>query len=99
LTRRQNRAGTGSGSMTVHGSGMGLAGYTARGREGQTGCEGTEWESETSVRCLVGQGAGGTRRGVMTAGQRGGSLTEGGREGAGGECRQRRQNRMGTGAG
>jgi hypothetical protein len=38
------------------------------GREGQTGCEGTEWESETSVRCMVGHGAQGTRRVVMTAG-------------------------------
>ena len=34
---------------------LGLVAYTAMGREGQTGCEGTEWESETSVRCLVGQ--------------------------------------------
>eukprot|EP00961_Rhodomonas_salina_P282150 3812668-Rhodomonas_salina.2 len=31
-------------------------------REGHTGCEGTEWESETSVRCLVGGGARGTLR-------------------------------------
>ena len=80
MTRRQNRAGTGSGSMTVHGSSMGLQSYTVRGREGATGCEGTEWESETSVRCLVGQGAGGTRRAVMTAGERGGG--GGGRGGA-----------------
>ena len=56
---------------------LGLVAYTAMGREGQTGCEATEWESETSVRCLVGQGARGTRRVVMTAGERGGSMTEG----------------------
>ena len=48
--------------------GLGLVAFTALGRVGQTGCEGTEWESETSVRCLVGQGSQGTRRVVMTAG-------------------------------
>ena len=34
--------------MTVHGASMGLVTYTGRAREGQTGCESTEWESETS---------------------------------------------------
>ena len=58
VMRRQNRAGTGSASVTVHGAGLGLVAFTALGRVGQTGCEGTEWESETSVRCLVGQGLG-----------------------------------------
>ena len=38
---------------------LGPGTYTIRGRVGQTGCEGTEWESETSVRCLVGTGLGG----------------------------------------
>ena len=69
--RRYNAPGTGSASVTVHGSGLGLVAFTALGRVGQTGCEGTEWESETSVRCLVGHGAPGTRRVVMTAGERG----------------------------
>ena len=73
VTRRSNRAGTGSASVTVHGSGLGLVAFTALGRVGQTGCEGTEWESETSVRCLVGRGMQGTRRVTMTAGQQGGS--------------------------
>ena len=54
---RQNRAGTGSGSVTVHGASMGLVADTIRGRVGHTGCEGTEWESETSVRCMVTDGA------------------------------------------
>jgi hypothetical protein len=53
---RGNRGGTGSASVTVHGSSLGLVALTALGRMGQTGCEGTEWESETSVRCLVGRG-------------------------------------------
>ena len=73
---RSNRAGTGSASVTVHGSSMGLVAYTVRGREGQTGCEATEWESETSVRCLVGHGARGTRRVVMTVRGAGGSVTQ-----------------------
>jgi len=59
----------------VHGGGMGLVSYTGRGRWGSSQCEGTEWESETSVRCLVGHGARGTRRVVMTAGDRFGSLS------------------------
>ena len=63
--------------MTVHGAGLGLLAYTAMGREGHTGCEGTEWESETSVRCLVGHGAPGTRRVSMTAGDHGSSMSEG----------------------
>ena len=71
-----NRAGTGSASVTVHGAGMGLVTYTGRAREGQTGCEATEWESETSVRCLESHGGRGTRRVVMTAGERGGSVTQ-----------------------
>jgi hypothetical protein len=68
---RQNRAGTGSASVTVHGASMGLVTYTGRAREGHTGCEATEWESETSARCLVTHGARGTRRLTMTVGQRG----------------------------
>ena len=56
-----NRGGTGSGSVTVHGAGMGLVSvYTGRAREGQTGCEATEWESETSVRCQVSEGGRGS---------------------------------------
>ena len=59
------------------GVGGGRGGYTLRAREGQTGCEATEWESETAVRCMTGHGGRGTRRVVMTAGERGGSVTEG----------------------
>jgi hypothetical protein len=77
VMRRQNRAGTGSASVTVHGASMGLVTHTGRAREGHTGCEATEWESETSVRCLVTHGARGTRRVTMTVGERGGSVTQG----------------------
>ena len=73
VMRRRNRAGTGSASITVHGANMGLVAYTGRAREGHTGCETTVWESETSVRCLVGHGVRGTRRVVMTVGEHGGS--------------------------
>ena len=72
-TRRGNRGDTGSASVTVHGAGLGLVSFTGMVRSGHTGCEGTEWESETSVRCRVGQGIRGTRRVTMTAGERTGS--------------------------
>ena len=99
VARRINGVGTGSSSMTVHGTGMGLGGYTGRGREGQTGCEGTEWESETSVRCLVVRhGVGGTRRVVMTAGERVGSLTQAWSVDMGGLSVGRGGNRAGTGS-
>ena len=75
VTQRANRAGTGSTSVTVHGVGLGLVMYTGEGRAGQTGCEATEWESQTAVRCQVGAGARGSRRAVVTAGHRVGSLS------------------------
>ena len=72
-----NVVGAGGASMTVHGGSMGgRAGYTLRAREGQTGCEATEWVSDSSVRCMVGQSLGGSRRGVVTAGMQSGSVTD-----------------------
>ena len=93
-----NRAGTGSASVTVHGAGLGLVAFTALGRVGQTGCEGTEWESETSVRCLVGHGARGTRRVMMTAGERGREHDARVLGGRGSMSVMRRSNRAGTGS-
>jgi len=61
--------------MTVHGASIGKTAYTGRGREGHTGCEATEWVSDTSVRCKLGQGVQGSRRAVVTAGEGSGSLT------------------------
>ena len=78
---------------------MGRKTYTAMTRKGQTGCEGTEWESETSVRCLVGQGGGGTRRVVMTAGERSGSMSEGYSVDEGRMSVMGGRNRAGTGSG
>ncbi len=73
VSRRSNRAGTGLASVTMHGAGLGIVRHTVRGRAGHTGCEGTDWESATSVRCLASRGAFGTLRVVMTLGSRGGS--------------------------
>ena len=39
--------------------------------------QGTDWVSDTSVRCQVGEGVMGSREAVVTAGVRSGSLTEG----------------------
>ena len=50
IARSTNSANTGSSSVTVHGASMGLVTYTGRAREGHTGCEATEWKSETSGR-------------------------------------------------
>ena len=86
-------------SVTVHGAGMGLLTHTGRAREGHTGCEATGWESETSVRCRVTYGARGTRRLVMTVGERGGSRTQGWSVDVGALSVMRRQNRAGTGSG
>merc|ERR1719506_951768 len=96
---RGNRGGTGSASMTVHGASMGLVAYTGKARHGHdTGCEATEWESETSVRCLVGHGSRGTRRVVMTGGDRGASMTEGWSWDMAGMSVAGRGNRGGTGS-
>jgi hypothetical protein len=98
MTSRGNRAGTGSASVTVHGSGLGLVSLTAMGRMGQTGCEGTEWESETSVRCLVGRGIQGTRRVAMTAGEREGTGSALCSMDVGSLSASRESNRAGTGS-
>ena len=99
VMRGQNAAGTGSASVTVHGASMGLVTYTGRAREGHTGCEATEWESETSVRCMVTHGARGTRRLVMTVGERGGgSVTQGWSADVGALSVMGGQNAAGTGS-
>ena len=98
VMRRQNRAGTGSTSVTIHGSSMGLVTYTGRAREGHTGCEATEWESETSVRCMIGRGLRGTRRVLITSGAQAGSVTQAWSMDAGVLSVMRRQNRAGTGS-
>ena len=63
-----------SALITVHGVSMGFVGYTGRVRGGNTGCEGTDWMSETSIRCRIGQLAEGSRKTVVTIGANLGSL-------------------------
>lgn len=98
VVRRSNRAGTGSGSVTVHGLGMGVMRYSSRGRQGHTQCEATDWESETSVRCRLGHGAGLSRRLMITVGERSGSLSQMWSTDVTGLSIVRRSNRAGTGA-
>jgi hypothetical protein len=74
--RRANRAGTGSASITVHGAMLGHVTLTHKGRIEHTANEATEWESETSLRCLTGQGKRQSRRVLITAGERSGSVTQ-----------------------
>ena len=61
--------------MTVHGSSLGLVALTALGRIGQTGCEGTEWESETALRCNTARVRAGSRSILVSLGSIGASLS------------------------
>ena len=96
--RKGNRAGTGASSITVFGKGFGTVMYTGSARVGRSGVESTEWESDTSVRCLIGHGASGTRRVVVTAGERGGSLSQGWSVDLPGLSVMRRSNMLWTGS-
>mmetsp|Transcript_29238 Transcript_29238/g.45802 ORF Transcript_29238/g.45802 Transcript_29238/m.45802 type:complete len:574 (+) Transcript_29238:293-2014(+) len=53
-TRGMSGGGTGSASMTVHGSSLGMAEYSGWSNVGQTGFEGTRWISGTKLQCKVG---------------------------------------------
>jgi hypothetical protein len=75
MGRRGNRAGTGSASVTVHGAVIGFLFASGSARGGATECEASQWESETSVRCLIGRGVQGSRRVVVTTGGRSGSAS------------------------
>ena len=63
---RENRAATGSASVTVHGSSSGNHVYTQAGRVGDTACEATDWTADSAVACKVSSGVRGTRRVVTT---------------------------------
>lgn len=70
VMRRRNRPGSGSGSVTVFGSSMGVIAYTVRSSVGETRCEATEWGASTSVRCMAFHGIRGmTRQVLSTAGK------------------------------
>eukprot|EP00277_Geminigera_cryophila_P040940 CAMPEP_0173115224 /NCGR_PEP_ID=MMETSP1102-20130122/48257_1 /TAXON_ID=49646 /ORGANISM="Geminigera sp., Strain Caron Lab Isolate" /LENGTH=365 /DNA_ID=CAMNT_0014017987 /DNA_START=26 /DNA_END=1120 /DNA_ORIENTATION=+ len=74
--RRNNLATTVPESVTVQGTSLGEFKYTARARQGNTGCPSTDWVSETSVQCHTGPGQQKSRRMVITSGQCGGSITQ-----------------------
>ena len=76
VMQRGNVVGTESASMTVYGAGLGLSSTTGKGRSGETACEGTEWVSETSVRCMNVRSSPGTWRALVTVGAQGGSMSE-----------------------
>eukprot|EP00961_Rhodomonas_salina_P155607 2095655-Rhodomonas_salina.1 len=71
-----NLAWNGSVGVTVEGSGFGKQDGSARGRVGQTGCEGTSWISESSMVGLAGRGVERSAEYTMTVGQQVGSSTE-----------------------
>ena len=77
IIRRGNRAGTGTSSLTVHGASFGGSVYCSKVKSGFTGCEATGWESETSMKCLVGSNVASTRRLALTLGEQSKSLTHG----------------------
>ena len=68
---------TGSVSVTVHGARMGVWDPTSTLRSGRSSCEGSEWVSDSTVRCRTGQMVRGTRRTSVTSGTTIGSVTEG----------------------
>ena len=98
ILRRANRARTGSVSMTVHGSSVGIAGMSSRVRTGRTTCEGTSWRSESSIRCIAGQGERGTRRAILTVGHQGASASAAWSWDSGGVSAMQRGNGAGTGS-
>jgi hypothetical protein len=95
--RRSNCAGTSSAPITVHGSSMGIVRHTAKGRAGHTGCEGTHWQSETSVRCVSGHAGDSSLRLIMTVGDRVGSLSQAWSVDVASLSVSRRSNRAGSG--
>eukprot|EP00961_Rhodomonas_salina_P110179 1482974-Rhodomonas_salina.1 len=64
-----NRVPVGSSSISIEGGNFGLQAYTQRARSGNTACEASRWESDTSLRCLTGPGVGGTKRIQVTSGE------------------------------
>lgn len=62
--------------QTLAGSSLGIGVYTSRARGAETAGEASDWQSETSLRCMLGHGRGrGTRRLAVTTGQNPGSLS------------------------
>eukprot|EP00961_Rhodomonas_salina_P131948 1776346-Rhodomonas_salina.1 len=62
LVRTVNLPGTGSASITVHGSHFGHAQSTVHISHAGTACEGTTWHSDSSMMGLLSAGVGASRR-------------------------------------
>ena len=76
-TLKHNWPATGASSMTVLGANMDLQDPSSSMRVARTGCESTEWVSESAVTCQHAAGQGGSMwRLSVTVGERVGSLTD-----------------------
>ena len=75
LSPRPNRATTGSVSVTLCGHGLGLAASSVVAGLGASGCEASDWVSDSAVRSNFAPAMGGTRGAVLTAGVLHGSAT------------------------
>ena len=71
-----NRASTGSVSITIVGTLLATADYTAMARIENTACEASVWESATSLACRVAGGSRATMRLSVTAGVIAGTTSE-----------------------
>jgi hypothetical protein len=71
--RMMNLVSTGSTSVTVVGVGFGTFAQSLVLRGHETASEGTEWVSQTSIRCRASAGMGSSHAVVLTAGKRLGS--------------------------
>jgi len=67
---------TGNEWIDVEGMNLGQNDYTGMARIGETGCESTEWLSDSEIECLHAAGVFGTMRLAVTAGARPGTTTE-----------------------
>eukprot|EP00961_Rhodomonas_salina_P016388 220424-Rhodomonas_salina.1 len=72
-----NRGSTGRTQLTLMGSGLGRYAHSVEGRLGETGCEGSVWASETSVRCHIARAFLRQDKVGVTVGTLIGSLTKG----------------------
>ena len=70
-----NIAGAAPKSITIFSATIGAHTATEMVRVGQTGCERSEWMSETAVMCLPSHSISGTRRVSVTSGVMAGSVT------------------------
>eukprot|EP00961_Rhodomonas_salina_P289753 3914979-Rhodomonas_salina.1 len=66
----------GNRSVTLVGAGLGIFGSSSRFRAGVTGCEASQWLSDSSVFALVANGVGQTLRLAVTVGARTASISD-----------------------